>query len=88
MCFPISTFKSGEIKKDSTTGELKYEITHLKFTPEEALKLGENPKAEDIDKLGTGKTEVTVKFVKEGEEWKISNPDELLMIAVGMKSTQ
>ena len=83
-----ATFKSGEIKKDSTTGELKYEITHLKFTPEEALKLGENPKAEDIDKLGTGKTEVTVKFVKEGEEWKISNPDELLMIAVGMKSTQ
>ena len=30
-----ATFKSGEIKKDSTTGELKYEITHLKFTPEE-----------------------------------------------------
>ena len=40
-------FKSGEIKKDSTTGELKYEITHLKLTPEKMLKLGKKPKPED-----------------------------------------
>ena len=83
-----ATFKSGEIKKDSTTGELVFEVTHIKFTPEEALKLGQDPKPEDIDKLGTDKTEVTVKFVKEGEEWKISNPEELLMTAIGMKGMQ
>ena len=81
-----ATFKSGEIKKDSTTGELKYEITHLKLTPEKMLKLGKNPKPEDINKLETDKTEITVKFVKEGEEWKISNPEELLRTAMGMKS--
>ena len=72
-----ATFKSGEIKKDSTTGELKYEITHLKLTPEKMLKLGKNPKPEDINKLETDKTEITVKFVKESEEWKISNPEKL-----------
>ena len=81
-----ATFKSGEIKKDSTTGELKFEITHLKLTTEKMLKLGKNPKPEDINKLETGKTEITVKFVKEGEEWKISNPEELLRTAMGMKS--
>ena len=81
-----ATFKSGEIKKDSTTGELKFEITHLKLTTEKMLKLGKNPKPEDVNKLETGKTEITVKFVKEGEEWKISNPEELLRTAMGMKS--
>ena len=40
----------------------------------------------DVNKFETGKTEITVKFVKEGEEWKISNPEELLRTAMGMKS--
>ena len=49
-------------------------------------KIGETHDGASTNKLETGKTEITVKFVKEGEKWKISNPEELLRTAMGMKS--